>query len=128
VTDQFFLVEKLEGAIPLHIDSVPKVAVNRWEHGNDHAHLMVVGCFIDLVANCKLRHRKLLLEEIPLWNCRLDFPPKVINASLSKVKAFLWLHEPAWDIVGGRSAIMAVERTFRTLAHLAKERTVNPLF
>jgi hypothetical protein len=88
VADQFFLVEKLEGTVPFHINRVPKVAVNRWEHGNDHAHLMVVGCFVDCVANGKLRHRKLLLEEIPLWNRRLDFPPEMINAWLSKIKAF----------------------------------------
>jgi hypothetical protein len=87
VTDQFFLVKKLESAVSLHIDGVPKVTVNCRDHGNDHAHLMVVGCFVDCVANCKLRHRKFLLEKI-LWNRRLDVPPKMINASLSKIKAF----------------------------------------
>ena len=45
VNDQIFLGEKLERTVPFHIDGVPKVAVNCWEHGNDDAVLMVVGCF-----------------------------------------------------------------------------------
>jgi hypothetical protein len=28
------------------------------------------------------------MEEIPLWNRRLNFPPKMINAWLSRIKAF----------------------------------------
>jgi hypothetical protein len=60
--DQFFLVEKLQRTVPFHINGITKVAVRGWKHGNDRAGLMVVGCFIDRLANCKLRHGELLLE------------------------------------------------------------------
>jgi hypothetical protein len=62
VNDQVFFGEKLQCAVPFGIDGVAKVAVRGRKHGNDRATLMIVGCFVDPVANCKLRHRKLLLE------------------------------------------------------------------
>lgn len=62
VNDQFFLSEKLERAVPLGVNGVPKGAVNCWKHGNDRAPLVVVGRVIDLLANFKFRHRELLLE------------------------------------------------------------------
>ena len=62
VNDQLFLGEKLERAIPFHVHRVSKVTVICWEHGDDSAALMVVRCFVDLLANRKLRHRELLLE------------------------------------------------------------------
>jgi hypothetical protein len=60
VNDQFFLSQKLECAVPLHIDGVSKIAIICREHGNDDAVFMIVGCFIDPIANRKLRHRELL--------------------------------------------------------------------
>jgi hypothetical protein len=62
VNDQFFLSKKLERSVPLHVNGISKVAVDCWKHGDDRAALVVVGGIIDLFANCKLRHRKLLLE------------------------------------------------------------------
>ncbi len=62
VNDQIFFGEKLKRAVPFGIDGIAKMTVRGREHGNDRAALMFVGCFIDPVANCKLRHRKLLLE------------------------------------------------------------------
>src|SRR6186997_2915839 len=63
VNDQFFLGEKLERAVAFHIDGVAKMAVGGRKHRNDGAgFMMVVGCFVDLVADCKLCHRKLLSE------------------------------------------------------------------
>jgi hypothetical protein len=62
VNDQSFFGEKLERAVPFRVNGVHKVAVNCRKHPNDRTHLMVVGCVIDLLANRKLRHRKLLLE------------------------------------------------------------------
>ncbi|MGZ5870692.1 MAG: hypothetical protein ACXWKP_01120 [Bradyrhizobium sp.] len=59
VNDQFFLNEKLERAVPFHVNGVSKIVVNCWKHGDDRATLVVVGCIIDLLANCKLRHREL---------------------------------------------------------------------
>jgi hypothetical protein len=59
--DQFFLVEKLQRAVPLHIDGVSKIAVYRRKHGTDDAALMPVARSIDPLANCKPRHRELLL-------------------------------------------------------------------
>jgi hypothetical protein len=47
-----------------HIDGVSNVAFNRWKNGNDRADFMVVDCIIDLLANRKLRHRKLPLESL----------------------------------------------------------------
>jgi hypothetical protein len=60
--DQFFLSEKLQRAVPFHVDGVSKITVHRWKHGDDRAALMVIGCFIDPIANRKLRHRELHLE------------------------------------------------------------------
>jgi hypothetical protein len=62
VNDQFFLGEKLERAVSFGVNGVPEAAVNGRKHGDDRTNLMVVGCVIDLLANRKLRHRKLLLE------------------------------------------------------------------
>jgi hypothetical protein len=62
MNDQFFLNEKLERAVPFHVNGVSEIVVNCWKHGDDRATLVVVGCIIDLLANCKLRHRELLLE------------------------------------------------------------------
>ena len=62
VNDQFFLGEKLERAVPFHVNGVSEVVVNCWKNGDDRAALVVVGCIIDLLANCKLRHRELLQE------------------------------------------------------------------
>jgi len=62
VNDQFFLSDELERAVTFHVDGVSKIAIIGWEHGNNDAAFMVVGCFIDPIANRKLRHRELLLE------------------------------------------------------------------
>jgi hypothetical protein len=62
VNDQFFLGKELERAVSLHVDGVSNLALNCWKHGDDRADFMVAGCIIDFLANCKLRHRKLLLE------------------------------------------------------------------
>ncbi len=59
VNDQFFLGEKLQRAVPFGVNGVPEAAVNCRKHGDDRAHLMVVGRIIDLLANRKLRHREL---------------------------------------------------------------------
>jgi hypothetical protein len=61
MNDQFFLVEKLQRAVPLHIDGVSKIALYRRKHGTDDAGLMPAVRFIDPLANRKPRHRKLLL-------------------------------------------------------------------
>jgi len=60
VNDQFLLSKKLQRTVPFGINGVPEAAVNRRKHGDDRAHLMVVGRIIDLLANRKLRHRELL--------------------------------------------------------------------
>src|SRR6266480_5507780 len=76
VNDEIFLDEKLERAVAFHVDRVTKMAVRGREHRNDSAGLMmVVGCFVDLVANCELCHRKLLSES----SRRLGH--KIVNAS-----------------------------------------------
>jgi hypothetical protein len=62
MNNQLLLGEKLERAVPFHINGVCEVAVNGRKHGDDGATLMVVGCVIDLLANRKLRHRELLME------------------------------------------------------------------
>jgi len=62
MNDKFVLGQKLQRAIAFHIDGVSEVAIIRWEHGNHDAAFMVVGCFIDSIANRKLRHHKLLCE------------------------------------------------------------------
>src|SRR5664280_645445 len=62
VNHQLFLGEELERAIALHIDGVPERAVNRRKYRDDHAALMIVNGFVDLVADFALRHRKLLLD------------------------------------------------------------------
>jgi len=77
--DEFFLSEKLERAVPLRVNGVSKAAVNCWKHGDDRAALMVVGCIIDLLADRKLRHRKLLLESSKTIG---DHPRKLVNVSL----------------------------------------------
>jgi hypothetical protein len=58
VTDQLFLVEKLQRAISFRVNGISKAAVNRWEHGHDRAALMIVGCIINLLADGKFRHRE----------------------------------------------------------------------
>src|SRR3978361_1906134 len=62
VNDQIFFGEKLQRAVPFGIDGVTKMAVRGREHGDDRTTLVIVGCFVHPVANCKLGHRKLLLE------------------------------------------------------------------
>jgi hypothetical protein len=52
----------LERAVPLHIDGVSKIAIICREDGNNDTAFMVVGCFIDPIANRKLRHRELHLN------------------------------------------------------------------
>jgi hypothetical protein len=64
VNDQLFLGEELERAVALHIDGIAEVAVRGRKHGDDDAGFMVVGRFIDLLANCKFGHRELLLESL----------------------------------------------------------------
>jgi len=66
VNDQFFLGEKLQRAVPFGVNGVPEAAVNCRKHGDDRAHLMVVGRIIDLLANRKLRHRELPQPESPV--------------------------------------------------------------
>jgi hypothetical protein len=62
MNDQLFLAQKLERAVTFHIDGVSEIAIICGKHGNNDAVFMVVGCFIDSIANRKLRHRELLLE------------------------------------------------------------------
>jgi hypothetical protein len=62
VNDKFFFGEKLQCTVPFRVNGVSKAAVNCRKHGDDRATHMVVGCVIDLLANRKLRHRKLLPE------------------------------------------------------------------
>jgi hypothetical protein len=62
MNDEFFFVEKLQRAISFDIDGIAKVAVRGRKHGNHGAGLMVIGCLVDPLADCKLRHRELLLE------------------------------------------------------------------
>jgi hypothetical protein len=64
VNDQLFLGKKLERAVALHIDGVAKIAVGGRKHGDDDAGFMVVGRFVDLLANRKFGHRELLLESL----------------------------------------------------------------
>jgi hypothetical protein len=53
VNDQFFLDQKLKRAVAFHIDRVSEIAVIRWEHGNNDTAFMIVGRFIDSIANRK---------------------------------------------------------------------------
>jgi hypothetical protein len=62
VNDKFFFGEKLQRTVSFGVNGVSKAAVNCRKHGDDRATHMVVGCVIDLLANRKLRHRKLLPE------------------------------------------------------------------
>jgi hypothetical protein len=62
VDDQFLFSEELKRAVAFHVHGVSEIAFHRREHGDDGTALTVVGCVIDLLANRKLRHRKLLLE------------------------------------------------------------------
>ena len=62
VNDQLFLGQKLGRAVPFHIYGVSKITVICWEHGNNDTAFMVVGCFLNSIANRKLRHRELHLE------------------------------------------------------------------
>jgi hypothetical protein len=64
VDDQFFFREKLQRAISFHIDGIAKVAVRGWKHGDDDAAFVVVGGFVDPLANGKFGHRELLLESV----------------------------------------------------------------
>ena len=80
VNDQLFLGKELERAIALHIDGVAEVTVLGRKHGDDDAGFMIVGRFVDLLANRKLRHRELLLESsmptvdrvADAWGCLMD--------------------------------------------------------
>jgi hypothetical protein len=83
VNDQFFLSKKLERSVPLHVNGISIVAVDRWKHGDDRAALVVVGGIIDLFANCKLRHRKLLIGIIENLN---DYPHQLVNALLTQAR------------------------------------------
>jgi len=80
VNDKFFLGEKLQRTVSFGVDGVPEAAVNCRKHGDDHTHLMVVGCVIDLLANRKLRHRKPLPESSKPKN---EYPRKLVNVSLT---------------------------------------------
>src|SRR5512136_1080891 len=62
VNNQIFLSKKLQRTVAFHVDGVAKVAVNCREHGDDDAVLMVVGCFLDPLSDCKFRHGELLPE------------------------------------------------------------------
>jgi hypothetical protein len=53
--------KKLDCAVTVRVDSVPKSSVNGQIHGN-RVPLVIVSDVFDSIANCKLRHRKLLLE------------------------------------------------------------------
>jgi hypothetical protein len=68
VNDQFLLSKKLQRAVPFGVNGVPEAAVNCRKHGDDRAHLMVVGRIIDFLANRKLRHR-----ELPSRNHQRDY-------------------------------------------------------
>jgi hypothetical protein len=61
--DQFFLGEKLERTVTLHIHGVTKVAVRGGEDRNDDAVLMVVGRLFYPFANRKFRHRNVPFRE-----------------------------------------------------------------
>jgi hypothetical protein len=60
--DEFFLGEELERALAFHVNGVSEVVIDCRKYGDDHPAFVVVGCVIDPLANCKLRHRELLLE------------------------------------------------------------------
>jgi hypothetical protein len=62
IESQFLLGEKLQCAVTIGVDSVPKASVNGRKHGNNRARLVIVSDVFDLLANRKLRHRKFLLE------------------------------------------------------------------
>src|SRR6266436_3758631 len=71
---------KTGAPVPFRINGVSKFAVICWKHGDDRTHLMVVGCVFDLVANRKLRHRKLLPES----SVRL-YRQKAVYVSLTRL-------------------------------------------
>jgi hypothetical protein len=77
MNDQLFLGEKLECAVSFGVNGVSKIAVNCWKHGDDRADLVIVGCLIDLLANCKLRHRELLPE-----SSKNNYQHQLFNISL----------------------------------------------
>jgi hypothetical protein len=62
VKDQFFFGEELEPTVAFRVNGVSEAVVNGWKHGNDRSALVVVGCIIDQLANCELRHWGLLPE------------------------------------------------------------------
>jgi hypothetical protein len=70
VTDQLFLVEKLQRAIPFRVNGISKAAVNCWEHGHDRAALMIVWLHINLFADGKFRHQELPCGESAMSNAR----------------------------------------------------------
>jgi hypothetical protein len=48
----------LKRAVTFHIDGVSEIAVICWEYGNHDAAFMVVGCFIDSIANRRDRRQQ----------------------------------------------------------------------
>jgi hypothetical protein len=87
VNDQLFFREKLERAIALHIDRVPKIAVSGWKYGNDDALFMIVGRLFNLLAYRKFGHRELLSESNgaiipPNWLTHLNLTGLGSSASL----------------------------------------------
>ena len=57
---QLLLGEELQRAVAFRVDGISEASVNRRKHGDNRARLVIVGHVFDLLANCKLRHRKLL--------------------------------------------------------------------
>src|SRR5438477_12839651 len=57
---QFLLVEKLQCAVTLRVDGVSKASVNGRKHRNNRTRFVIISDVFDLLANRKLRHRKLL--------------------------------------------------------------------
>src|SRR2546422_9612259 len=59
---QLLLGEKLECVVTGRVDSIPKASVNGRKHGNNRTRFVIVSDVFDLLANRKLRHRKILLD------------------------------------------------------------------
>jgi len=62
--DQFFLREKLERTVALHIHGVAKVAIRGGENRNDDAVHVVVGRLFNPFANRKFGHRLFLFGNL----------------------------------------------------------------
>jgi hypothetical protein len=57
---QLLLSEELKRAVTFGVDGISEAAVNGRKHRDDRARFVIIGNVFDLLANRKLRHRKLL--------------------------------------------------------------------